>query len=174
MIPERILGLDYWETRSVLCMVVRSCFENEAGRRMMVLCLLALSWRALPDVVSVVGDHSLPLWFFYVCQDTVLPVCCLYEALTDISHLAAVSLSAALLTYRRTRVYSRVLYFHFITSLFPVSFLSLFLLLCVSGVLSAFRSFSLCLHPSLQALGPTHNSKRHSKSYLRYYSCLTW
>jgi hypothetical protein len=57
---------------SVLCMVVLPCFENDAGR----LCLLALSWRALPDVVSVVGDHLLPLRFFYICQDTILPVYC--------------------------------------------------------------------------------------------------
>jgi hypothetical protein len=44
--------------------------------------------------------------------------------MTDISHLAAVSQSGALLTYRRTCVYSRVLYFHFLTSSLPVTYLS--------------------------------------------------
>jgi hypothetical protein len=35
--------------------MVLLCFENEVGRRVVVLCSVALSWRALPDVVSVVG-----------------------------------------------------------------------------------------------------------------------
>jgi hypothetical protein len=72
----------------------------------------------------------------------------LYEALTDISHLAAVSQSGALLTYRRTCVYSRVLYFHFLTSLLPVTYLSspASFILRFWCVFPLFVPFFLCLH----------------------------
>jgi hypothetical protein len=83
----------------------------------------------------------------------------LYEALTDISHLAAVSQSGALLTYRRTCVYGRVLYFHLLTSLLPVTYLSSlisFTLRFWCALRFLFRFF-LCLHTSWPAVAPTHN-----------------
>ena len=69
----------------------------------------------------------------------------LYEALTDISHLAAVSQGGTLLTYSRTCVYSRVLYFHFLTSLLPVTYLSSF----ISFTLRFWSAFRLFLFSSL-------------------------
>ena len=65
----------------------------------MVLCLLALSWLALPDVVSVVGGPFATSMVLLRVRTRFFRCTAFYEALTDISHLAAVSQSGALLTY---------------------------------------------------------------------------
>lgn len=162
MIPERILGLELLGNKKCLVYGWSAVFWKRSGAEDGGT-VFGVCWPYL----------GLPcqMWFlwwgtirylYHSFTSVVIRFRCavLYGALTDISHLAAVSRSGALLTYRRICVYSRVLCFHFLTSLFPRT-LSFFLYFFYLAFLVSFPNFvsffPLHLHPSLPALGPTHN-----------------
>ena len=140
------------------------CFENEAGGGLWYC--VCWPYLGLPCQMWFLWWGTIRYLYGSFTSVVIRFRCAvLYGALTGISHLAAVSQNGALLTYRRTRVYTRVLYFHFLTSLLSVIHLSSFILRFWCPFHILIIPPPLRLHPSLPAPGPFPNWVRgHSQA----------